>query len=214
MSTRTERPIGATRVDAGRGHDPGATRTERTGRLARSAPWAALVWSLGYLVLGVSWLGGARGYPWRTGSGGDGIDLSLMDPLAPRTGAWVTTAAAAGSLVLATASVRLARRGAPGPARRVTAVASIVLGVFLATVVPDFRLLAGLGYAPMLILGWIIGYARDVSPGDAYDWPWINLLLITLGGSPSSSPACACCERRDGRTGSRRSGPPAGGGSP
>lgn len=180
MSTRTEGPIASIPVTPP-GSVPNRDEAGRPGRLARWAPVAAVAWSLGYLVLGIAWLAGAGGYPWHTG-GSDGIDLSLMDRFSPRAGAWITTVVAAAALVLAVHALRLVRRRSTGAAARWTAVAGIVLGVFLATVVPDFRLLAGLGYAPMLIVGWIVGYARDVSPTEAYDWPWINLLLITLGG--------------------------------
>lgn len=156
-------------------------RPARRRRLSRWAPVAAVAWSAAYLVLGVSWLAGASGYPWRTG-GTDTIALSLMDQFSPRTGAWLVVGVAAGALLLTLTSLALTRRPGTGVSLRRTAGAGIVLGAILAVVVPDFRLLAGLGYTPILILGWIVGFARDVSPAEAYSWPWINLLLITLGG--------------------------------
>lgn len=179
MSTRTEPLIAATRTTGPA--DPTGRSGSRPGRLARWAPAAAVAWSLTYLALGIAWLAGARGYPWHSG-GTDTVALSLLDEFSPRTGAWLTTAVAAVALGLATASVGLSQHPSTGSMLRLTGDASIGLGAVLAVVVPDFRLLAGLGYTPILVVGWIVGFARDVSPAEAYSWPWINVLLVTLGG--------------------------------
>lgn len=193
-----------------------ATGVDRRGQAragARTAPprllsWAPLVagaWSAAYLALSLSWLAGAGGWPWAADPT-SGFDISLMSMVEPRTGAWLVLAASALGLVLSAAGWVASRRPVDAATTRTVALASAVLGILLAVVVPDFRLLAGLGYTPILIVGWIVGFARDVSPAEAFGWPWSNLLVLSLAGLAflaisvamwrRAAEACLHCGRR------------------
>ena len=184
MSARTPVPSGA-QVPAGPPADaPAGTPPSASSGPHRFATFAvplAGLWSLGYLVLGVRWLRGGNGNP-----ADPDVDaallLSVLEPLGPTGGAALYTGLAATGLALAVVMVlRRPRPGRAGPADRVVAGAAVVLGVVLAVVLTDFRVLATLGYLPMLPLA-AFGLLPDAELAAVLPWSNVNLVLLTAGG--------------------------------
>lgn len=154
---------------------PRDTRT----RLDPAAPLAA-AWLGGWGVLALlSALTGA-GYPFGTNDphGGDAAGLLqlLPDAVGPPLFAAVLLTGAVAALAMT------------GPARRqsrpvrllITGYASTV-ALALAVVVPGMRVLALLGYAPMLIIGAPFGWP-SVDYADVFTWPLFARLAALAGG--------------------------------
>lgn len=167
------------------------SRSRRVPSRAAGRPrWAVLahvvaaIWSLAYLGLGVAWL---------TGAGGNPADplvdpapgLSLIALWGPQPGAAMVTGLAATGLLLTSALASmhpgLGRVGArPRPLHRVVPALAVVLGLVLAVVLPDFRLLATVAYTPILLVMALFG----TLPQDVVLWPWpvVNMAVMSLAG--------------------------------
>jgi len=165
-------------VDDGSGRRirPKATRSRWT---ALALP-AAAVWSLAYLVLGLAWLAGAGGNP-ADPAVDDVPGLSLLGVWGPRTGAAIITAL--GGLGVALAGVMIAFRLAqrpPGLPHHLTRMLAVGLGLTLAVVLPDYRLLAAIAYTPILLALELF----DAAPEGASVWTWpvVNMAVLTLAG--------------------------------
>jgi hypothetical protein len=175
----------------------------RSGRPpVRSRPswrWTALAlpvaatWSLAYLGLGIAWLLGADGNP--ADPAVDEVrELSLLGLWSPRVGAGILTGLAGLGVVLAwvMAVVRPGSRGlddsAPGGnRRRATTLAAwlpsglaIGLGLTLAVALPDYRLLATIGYTPIMLVLTIAGAAPEGVV--LWYWPVVNMAILSLAG--------------------------------
>jgi len=158
-------------------------RSARTGldtRWPRVALAIAGIWSLLYLALGIAWLMGGPGNP-ADSAVDEGAALSLLGSLGPVAGAvTVTTLAALGVLLAG------AMRFLPSAAGRFRLVHRLVvglagsLGVILAVVLPDYRLLATLAFTPILLVLAVFGAAP---PGASlWEWPVVNMAVLTLAG--------------------------------
>lgn len=187
------------------GGEPTSGSHVRPPRLLRWSPVVAGALSTIYVGLGAWWRSGGRGWPWA--DPGDGFAISVVSTVSRPTAAALLTVAAASSLVLVVVSGVMRRSGGRRRAGRVVALAVAVLGLALAVVVPDFRLLAGVGYAPMALV-WVLtgsGKASDVAA--AYGWSWQNQVVLTLLGlalvgtavatARAAVNACASCGRSD-----------------
>jgi len=167
-----------------------ATLDDRTGRrirpkapgspLASLAPPVAAVWSVAYLGLGIAWLAGAGGNP-TDSAVDDVVGLSLLGVWGPRTGATIITALA--GLGVALAGAMTALRSAQPPPRlphHLTTMLAVGLGLTLAVVLPDYRLLAAIAYTPILLVLKLF----DVAPEGASVWTWpvVNMAVLTLAG--------------------------------
>lgn len=143
------------------------------------APYAAALWSLTYAAAGVFWALGGPGYPFGPLGDPDGQGTSLLADLDPTAGSW-------GLAVLGVLGAALAlgmARARPGAAALRWPVAiAVAFAAGLALLVPDYRLLALVGYTPIVVVGAPFGYPPDVSLGDVYAWPMINQILCTAGG--------------------------------
>lgn len=153
--------------------------TRRSLHAAAGLPLAA-TWSLVYLALGITWLAGADGNP--TDPHVDpAYQLSLLGSLGPGTGAAVLTGLAGAGGVLATVMVlRRSRRRQAGTVDRLLGVLAVVLGLVLAVVLPDFRLLAALGYLPSVGIMALFGALPEGT--SVLTWPLLNMALLTAGG--------------------------------
>lgn len=156
-------------------------------RPARPGPfWAVLAraaaatWSVAYLGLGVAWLMGAGGNP-ADPSVDDAPGLSLLVVLGPQPGAALITGVAAfGVLLTAAPAVTRGALGRVGPLHRLLTLPAAVLGVVLAVVLPDYRLLAAIAYTPILLVLRLVGAA----PENVSLWPWpvVNMAVFTIAG--------------------------------
>ena len=167
-----------------------ATLDDRTGRrirpkapgspLASLAPPVAAVWSVAYLGLGIAWLAGAGGNP-TDSAVDDVVGLSLLGVWGPRTGAAIITALA--GLGVALAGAMTALRSAQPPPRlphHLTTMLAVGLGLTLAVVLPDYRLLAAIAYTP--ILGVLKLFDAAPEGASVWTWPVVNMAVLTLAG--------------------------------
>jgi len=137
--------------------------------------------------------------------------LSLLGTWGPQTGAAVVTALAGlGVLLAAALPILPAGPGPDGTLRRLAAVLAAGLGLVLAVALPDFRLLAALGYLP--IIG-VMALSGSVPEGNStiWSWPIINMAVLTVAGLSwvaaavvghrRDAGACLRCGRVRGRAG-------------
>ncbi|MGW4461181.1 hypothetical protein [Micromonospora sp. NPDC004704] len=152
---------------------------DRAGGSTDYAGWLTAVWAVLYGLLALGWTITGDGYPY--GAGTRGNEANLLRLLTDATGAPVF--AAIGFL---TALLALAITG-PRAVRPHGLPRVLLLGygwavvALLLVVVPDMRVLALAGYAPMLILGAPFGWP-DVDYAQVFDWTTINKIWVVLGG--------------------------------
>jgi hypothetical protein len=143
------------------------------------AGWAAAAWAAGYGALALGWTITGRGFPF--GPGDPNGELSLLRDLPAGVGAPLFAA-----VLLATAVAMLAMAG-PHAVRPGGPVRGLLLGfgwavaAALLVVVPDARLLALAGYAPMLLLGAPFGWP-PVDYAEVFTWPLLNQAASVAGG--------------------------------
>lgn len=167
-----------------------------------AAPAAAL-WSAGYGLLGLHWALGGGGFPF--GVGYDrGARLSVLAGATPDRTAPVIAVL---GLVGAAGAIAMARGRGRGAARAALLAFAWAAAVGLALVVPDFRVLVVVAYAPILLVGAPFGWPPGIRFADAVPWPLINQALCIVGGllwaaaavsyRRRSAGACAHCGRTD-----------------
>ena len=147
---------------------------------AAAAQAVAAAWSVVYLALGVAWLAGAPGNPADPAVDEAAAGLSLLGTWGPRTGAVVITSLAALGVVLVGVLALLPPARGPIGLRRLPVALAGVLGLLLAVVLPDYRLLAEIGYTPIVLVLAVAG----ALPAGTQVWPWpvVNMAVLTLGG--------------------------------
>ncbi|GAB7192011.1 hypothetical protein NUM3379_27200 [Kineococcus sp. NUM-3379] len=172
-----------------------------TGPLDRVLVPAA-AWSLASTGLGLAWLLGAPGNP-ADPAVDDAVDLSALGMLGPQGGAALLTGLGVLGALLALGFTVLTPGGHLH--RAATAGAGVLAGV-LAVGLPDYRLLAAVGYTPVLAVLRLAG--RD--PGvQVWTWPVVHMALLTLAGlawvavavvaARRDAYACAACGRAPGQ---------------
>ncbi len=88
----------------------------------------------------------------------------------------------AGMLLTAAALVLVSRRTTPsGPLRVLLLGYGWAVAFLLAVVVPGVQVLALLGYAPMLLIGWPFGWP-PVDYADVFTWPLAARVAAMCGG--------------------------------
>lgn len=188
-----------------------ATDTMRaaSSTLSRWPAWvayAAGAWSLMYGALGLYWALGGAGFPFGTESDPN-AELSVLAGVQAETGAPVIAVL---GLVGAVVALLMARTWGSGFSRVVALIFAWASAAALALVIPDFRVLAVVGYAPLVLIGAPFGW----SPGNflnALTWPIMNQFVLIGGGSVwaaaavayqrRSRNACGNCGRTDTATG-------------
>lgn len=139
----------------------------------------ALAWSAAYLGLGIAWLTGAGGNPADPAVDGSSR-LSLLGLLGPKAGAAVITALAGFGLLLGLVLARQRPSSHPRLLSRLPVIAAAGLGVLLAVVLPDYRLLAAVGYTPILLVLTVLGRLPDGV--NLWPWPVVNMALLSVAG--------------------------------
>jgi hypothetical protein len=163
--------------------------------------YAAAAWAAVYGVVALVWTVTGDGFPF--GQGDDG-DLGLLRALPARLGAPLLA-----GVLLATAVAALAMAGPHavrlhGPGRRLLLGFGWAVAAALLVVVPDARLLAVAGYAPMLLVGAPFGWP-PVGYAEVFTWPLVNQAVCVVGGflvartvlawQFQTGGACAACGR-------------------
>jgi len=185
-----------------RGVSRPASSTRGWWRWPEWVAYAAVLWSLSYGTLGLYWMAGGSGFPFG-GAADPAADASLLAGVSAATGA---PAIAILGLVGATVAVAMAWTRLRGLPRVALLGAAWSAAVALAVLIPDYRLLVAVGYAPLFLLGAPFGWP-PVSFTTAFPWPVINQAICTAGGivwaltavtfQRRTRDACIFCGRRD-----------------
>lgn len=142
---------------------------------------ATIAWSLLYGALGVWWTLGGRGFPFGIEHDPDAEASTLMNVTAD-VGAPVIAVL---SLLGALAAAALAQTGRRSRLHTLSLAFAWSATVALLLVVPDYRALIRVAYAPIVLLGYPFDFppgVRDVTFGEFLPWPVINQFLCIAGG--------------------------------
>jgi hypothetical protein len=140
-----------------------------------------MAWSLAYLLLGAAWLAGAGGNPADPAVDQGAELLTLLGAAGPRAGAALLTGLAGlGVLLAAWLLLSRHRPSRAGGLGALPAALAVGLGLVLAVVLPDYRLLAAVAYTPILLVLKLF----HAAPEGATAWPWpvVNLAILGVGG--------------------------------
>lgn len=166
-------------------------------RLARWWTWiaySAAAWCFAYAILGALWAFGVPGFPF--GPRNDPSAAATMFPsLEADLGAPVI--AILGVLGGVTALV-LARRQPRGEAGSLLVAFVWGLSAVLLLVVPDYRPLLAVAYAPIILIDAPFGWPPDVALADVFPWPVVNQLLSMAGGLALAGTAIVAGRRARG----------------
>jgi hypothetical protein len=178
--------------------------------LARWPGWigyVAAAWSLMYGLLGLWWALGGAGFPFGRENDPDAA-LSVLAGIRAKTGAPVIAAL---GLAGAVAGLTIARTWGGGIIRAVLLGFAWGAAAVLALVIPDYRVLMAVAYAPIILIGDPFGWPPDVNLIDAFPWPVVNQFLCIGGGllwaatavayGRRSRGVCGYCGRTDADSG-------------
>ncbi len=184
------------------GSDDWVTGKGRVRDWQQWAPYAAVVWSIAYAVLGAYWAASGRGFPYAPE-----LVSSVAGPLVGRFGpnlAWIVVIAAGlPAVVVGTAMLRGVR-----VLRPVLIAAGALLAGVLLLLMTDINLLILLGYIPYGIVKLLTGAEIGQSLLKAWaQWTVAHQWLCLAGGFlwlaatvcyvRRSGEACLYCGRRD-----------------
>lgn len=156
------------------------------------AGYAAGIWSLLYGLLGIFWAFGGVGFPFGTH---DQAVVSVLSGLSVELGAPVIAAVGFTGAVVA---VLMRRTWDDSRIDGVLVGFAVVVAVILALIIPDYRALMAVAYAPIFLLGAPFGWP-PVSFSKAIPWPVLNQLLCIAGGGAWGAAALAYWRRTRAR---------------
>jgi hypothetical protein len=139
---------------------------------------AAVVWLLAYGLLGLSWALGGNGFPFGEGHDPD-PDYSNLATLAQAVGGPVI---AVWGLIGAVAVASLARPTRRGWLSAVSVGLVMAEALTLLLVVPDFRVLIRVAYAPVVLTGAPFGWPPEASVAAMAQWTVMNQFVCIIGG--------------------------------
>lgn len=150
-----------------------------------------------YSALGVYWSLGGAGFPFGVGDY-PAATQSVLAGVNAQSGAPVI---AGMGLLGATVALTMVWGQGRGFPRMVLLVFAWSIAVGLALVLPDYRVLMGLAYMPILLLGAPFGWPPGLSFLDAFPWPVINQVVCIGGGLLWAATAVAYGRRTRGACG-------------
>lgn len=183
-----------------------AARTGVLRRWPEWAPWAATLWALGYGLTALGWTLTGAGFP--MGSGDADREMSLLGGVPADVGAPLFAAVALAAAGTGAVMARY-RPGAPVPRwwRRFAVGFGAALTVVLLVVVPDTRILAVVGYLPMIVFKAPFDAEIRGQLGDALGVEHVHQLVAIAGGflwaaatvvyARRTVGSCARCGRPD-----------------
>lgn len=182
------------------------------GNWPRWIPYAAAVWSLGYGIVALVWTLTGEGYPLGEN---DAQSMGLVGRIPADVGApiFAAVALAASAIAAGMARPRTPATAVPLWWRRSALWAGSTLAVVLLAIVPDTRILAIVGYLPMIV--FVAPFDADIR--DKLDGvitaAHVNHVVVIVGGflwalatlvfARRTAGACAWCGRGGGRVGPR-----------
>jgi hypothetical protein len=140
--------------------------------------YAACAWSLAYGLLGLYWALGGAGFPFGSESDPDAA-LSVLEDVRADTAAPVIAGL---GLVGAVAAVAMARTRGRGLPRVALLGFAWISAAVLALVIPDYRVLVAVAYAPIVLIGAPLGWPPGANLLGAFPWPVVNQFLCITGG--------------------------------
>jgi hypothetical protein len=145
------------------------------------APYAAVLWSMGYGLVALVWTLTGTGYP--LGENDPHGTMSLLQDLPSDVGAPLFASAALASVVVGLGMLTAARSPLVARAWRRPAIGfGIVLAVVLLFVIPDTRVLAFVGYAPFMIAQAPFDAEVRDRLGEILDGAELNHVAVIVGG--------------------------------
>ena len=170
--------------------------------------YVAAAWSLVYGLLGLWWALGGAGFPF--GSENDpSAALSVFG--AVQTGTTGAPVIATLGFVGAAAALAMTWVIGRGISGAVLLVFAWALASVLVLLIPDYRVLMAVAYAPIVLIGAPFGWPPGVSLLDAFPWPVVNQFICIGGGLLWAATAVAYKRRSEGACGNcGRSGASAG----
>ena len=177
----------------------------------RWVPYAAVVWSLAYAVLGIYWAVSGRGFPYSPESAFDDLG-PLLGRLGPGV-AWIVVMMAGIPAVAVGAAMLYGVRSRA--LRPLLITAGTLLAVVLLLLMTSLSLLVKLGYFPYAVLSLLTGaeFGQGYLEG-VTQWATIHQLLCLIGGflwlaatiyyGRRSGGACLYCGRGDSPEGWQR----------
>ena len=191
------RALPSTPVDVSEGPE---TRSAGAFRRVRGPALVAAVWSMVSALFGLYWALGGAGFPF--GEGDPEPALSWFGRATSDVGGPVIAATMGAGAVIGLV-MALPLRSTVG--RRVLAAAGWVLAGVLLVIVPDYRVLMGVVYAPVLAVGWPLGLVSTESVAGVYSWTVLTQIwcmaggfawaLAALGQGRRAGGACTVCGR-------------------
>jgi hypothetical protein len=177
------------------------------GRWSEWAAYAAAAWSPIYGGLGLYWALGGAGFPF--GSENDPrAALSVLGGARAETGAPVIAVLGLAGAVVALAMARTRGRGI---VRRALLGFAWTASAALALLIPDYRVLVAVAYAPIFLFGAPFGWPPADYFENALPWPVVNQFVCIAGGLLWSATAvaygrrgrnaCGYCGRTDDTAG-------------
>ncbi len=155
-----------------------------------------------YAVLGTWWTLGGPGYPF--GEANDpGATVNALGGVAQSVGA---PGIALFSLIGLVAAAAMTLRRGRGFGRLVVSGWGWAAAVALLFVVPDYRVLAAVAYAPLYLVGAPFGWPPGSSFFDAITWPLVNQAVAIAGGLVWAAAVLEYRRATDDRGGSGRQG--------
>ncbi|MET0966873.1 MAG: hypothetical protein ABWZ02_10770 [Nakamurella sp.] len=180
------------------------TGAERQPRWATAALVVAGLWSAIQLALGFSWLlahtllsGVALGNPFDPAVDANGADISLLTAAGGSTSAAVLTVLGGlGVMLVAVMAWARPARNARRPWWCVVVVTLAgLLAATLALVLPDYRLIATVGYTPAVIIEQLFSADPGISFGQLYTQTTNAMIIMTLAGIAFAAAAVAFSRR-------------------
>lgn len=150
-------------------------------RWADWVPYAAVLWSLGYGIVALVWTVTRSGFP--LGENDPDWTASILAGVPARVGAPLFLVVALVSVGVAAATAWVGRRGGvkTGWRRSVIVFGAVVAGWWI-LIVPDARVLAVVGYLPMIVILAAFSPEIRASLADGLSIVHLNHLAVITGG--------------------------------
>ena len=127
----------------------------------------AAAWSSIYGALGLYWALGGAGFPFGSENDPDAA-LSVLGAVQAETGAPVIAAL---GLAGAVTAVAMARGWGHRTLRAALLAFAWTVSAVLALAIPDYRVLVGVTYTPIILIGALFGWPPGASILDVFPWP-------------------------------------------